>query len=585
MIEHYSHKIQNAIQKELFKANKSIKVAVAWFTNDLLFQPLLLKLASGVSVEIILNKDEINCSDENEIDFDEFVNAGGILRWNDTKQLLHDKFCIIDDMIVIYGSYNWTNKAEYNEESITIARDEENTINFYLDKFSKLSQKYPISQKVLRGSPSQKFTTEKDNSRPSSKTKKILSSQELKKDRELLVQALGRMLQKEDPTFHNVEKESPHPSEINCKCLHYIKNKGFYKILPDIKEIANKAFFGFEQMKQIEMASVKKIGYESFKGCKSLRLIKMPCIEEIDSYAFANCISLCDINLPNGIKIIRPYAFSGCTSLIDVNIPDSISHLDWSVFEGSKNLRQISVSELAKVTDDYDTQYYLTIKKRIRRKIMVPTSSPIFNDEYKKKGGLMMTLAEKNDADAKDVHNKRIYYDLFRACPPFKDDFFLYNFTDGEIITIPDNYAVFRRQIKEQISLREEVIYEYDYINAINSDGYIVELHPNVMCAVYFEVDNNGRNIRENGRMKISRTTGTVGDFLRSRNFKNINEGLKEMTGCLIKVSFLKRVLIRKFGVPESTATSKDVIPRDVYDFSFVGERRPIGFVEKNNIA
>ena len=47
MIEHYSHKIQNAIQKELFKANSSIKIAVAWFTNDLLFQPLLLKLGTA----------------------------------------------------------------------------------------------------------------------------------------------------------------------------------------------------------------------------------------------------------------------------------------------------------------------------------------------------------------------------------------------------------------------------------------------------------------------------------------------------------------------------------------------------------
>ena len=152
MIEHYSHKIQNAIQKELFKANKSIKIAVAWFTNDLLFQPLLLKLAAGVTVEIILNKDEINCSDENEIDFDEFVNAGGTLRWNDTKQLLHDKFCIIDDRIVIYGSYNWTNKAEYNEESIAIAKDEENTINFYLDNFSNLSQKYSKEEATKGGS-------------------------------------------------------------------------------------------------------------------------------------------------------------------------------------------------------------------------------------------------------------------------------------------------------------------------------------------------------------------------------------------------------------------------------------------------
>ena len=103
MIEHYSYKIQNAIQKELFKANSSIKIAVAWFTNDLLFQPLLLKLAAGVSVELILNKDDINCSDDNEVDFDEFVKAGGILRWNDTKQLLHDKFFYV--AIQIIGKY------------------------------------------------------------------------------------------------------------------------------------------------------------------------------------------------------------------------------------------------------------------------------------------------------------------------------------------------------------------------------------------------------------------------------------------------------------------------------------------------
>ncbi len=149
MIEHYSHKIQNAIQKELFKANSSIKIAVAWFTNDLLFQPLLLKLGAGVSVELILNKDDINCSGDNEVDFDEFVKAGGVLRWNDTKQLLHDKFCIIDDNVIIYGSYNWTNKAEYNEESIAISKGEDSTTTFYLEKFAKLSAKYPKEDKQV----------------------------------------------------------------------------------------------------------------------------------------------------------------------------------------------------------------------------------------------------------------------------------------------------------------------------------------------------------------------------------------------------------------------------------------------------
>ena len=141
MIEYHSHKIQNAIQKELFKAQSSIRIAVAWFTNDLLFQPLLLKLSTGVKVEIILNKDNINCSKENEIDFDRFVEYGGVLRWNTTKQLLHDKFCIIDDNVVIAGSYNWTKKAEYNETQI----------NTYLAAHGGNATHYGIMQKQQKG--------------------------------------------------------------------------------------------------------------------------------------------------------------------------------------------------------------------------------------------------------------------------------------------------------------------------------------------------------------------------------------------------------------------------------------------------
>jgi hypothetical protein len=146
MVEHHSYKIQNVIQKVLFNAKQSIKIVVAWFTNDLLFQPLVLKQLAGVKVEIILNRDEINCSEDNNVDFKELVNAGGVIRWNDTKQLMHDKFCIVDDSIVIYGSYNWTNKAEYNEESITVSRNEPETTRFYLEKLRKLSEKYPADK-------------------------------------------------------------------------------------------------------------------------------------------------------------------------------------------------------------------------------------------------------------------------------------------------------------------------------------------------------------------------------------------------------------------------------------------------------
>ena len=148
MIRHYSNKIQNEIQKELFNAKSSIRIAVAWFTNELLFQPLLMKSQLGIHVELISNFDEINMSSSNKIAFKQLEDAGGIVHWNKTNKLMHDKFCIIDDRIVITGSYNWTNKAEDNDESISISYDEEETITFYKQRFSILTEKYSHNKKV-----------------------------------------------------------------------------------------------------------------------------------------------------------------------------------------------------------------------------------------------------------------------------------------------------------------------------------------------------------------------------------------------------------------------------------------------------
>lgn len=151
MIKHYSQNIQNAILKELFTANQSIKIAVAWFTNDLLFQPLLLKLATGVKVDLILNKDEINLSAS--IDFNSFVKSGGNLYWNDTNRLMHEKFCIIDDRVVITGSYNWTNKAESNYESISVFTNEEESLRDYKTRFATLSKGFTKQAVQVKSQP------------------------------------------------------------------------------------------------------------------------------------------------------------------------------------------------------------------------------------------------------------------------------------------------------------------------------------------------------------------------------------------------------------------------------------------------
>lgn len=45
---------------------------------------------------------------------------------------MHNKFCIIDLETVLHGSYNWTNKAQYNYETIIIEKD-----CIFAEKFSE----------------------------------------------------------------------------------------------------------------------------------------------------------------------------------------------------------------------------------------------------------------------------------------------------------------------------------------------------------------------------------------------------------------------------------------------------------------
>lgn len=326
MIEHYSKKIQNTIQKELFKANKSVKIAVAWFTNDLLFQPLLLKLAAGVTVEIILNKDEINCSDENEIDFDEFVNAGGILRWNDTKQLLHDKFCIIDDKIVIYGSYNWTNKAEYNEESIAIARDEENTINFYLDKFSDLSRKYP-KEKVTKKASTFVVRDNRDDTVIKNTT------------------SVGKSSIEED-LYYTDSYGAIYSKDF--RILYKGVDIKEFKIDERTREIKENAFLGFNNLEKIELRSLERIGDNAFKDCKSLKQVDVFCLDhcEFGKNVFKNCISLDGITSNRSLyrdwtEAVTSGMFMGCLSLESFNFKN-IKAIGDSAFEGCVNLKTIN---------------------------------------------------------------------------------------------------------------------------------------------------------------------------------------------------------------------------------------------------
>jgi phosphatidylserine/phosphatidylglycerophosphate/cardiolipin synthase-like enzyme len=114
--------IRQEIIKSLDEATEEILVAVYWFTNHDLFNKLCDKVREGKKVELIIHNDFINNRNAG-LDFQAFIDIGGHFFFSDADNPMHNKFCVIDNKILINGSYNWTYFAENkNSENIPLWR-------------------------------------------------------------------------------------------------------------------------------------------------------------------------------------------------------------------------------------------------------------------------------------------------------------------------------------------------------------------------------------------------------------------------------------------------------------------------------
>ncbi|PHI18094.1 hypothetical protein CEQ90_19695 [Lewinellaceae bacterium SD302] len=120
-VEIHFEEIQSQIIANLREAEFLIWIAVAWFTDRVLAKELHDAYKRGVNVQIIIADNIINTKYgmklENSFDFVKRVSSRGSIDY-----IMHNKFCIIDLKTVIHGSYNWTTKARFNKETISIDR-------------------------------------------------------------------------------------------------------------------------------------------------------------------------------------------------------------------------------------------------------------------------------------------------------------------------------------------------------------------------------------------------------------------------------------------------------------------------------
>ncbi len=132
--------ISARIKNEIEKAEKSIYIAVAWFTNRELFQILLDKANSNCEIYLIVSNDQINT----KINFNllQTTNAKFYKVGNGNSDLMHNKFCVIDFETVITGSYNWSYKASSNFENIVITKGDVILASQFIQEFNNILVNY-----------------------------------------------------------------------------------------------------------------------------------------------------------------------------------------------------------------------------------------------------------------------------------------------------------------------------------------------------------------------------------------------------------------------------------------------------------
>ena len=123
-------------------AQESIYFMAYSFTSDELAEAIIQRANAGVTVRGVFDKDQYHSNAGTE--YDNLHDAGLDVWLDGNPRLMHHKVIVIDEKIVILGSYNFSNNAEhYNDENTLIIHNQDIAAQYMLE----FQQIYALSQR------------------------------------------------------------------------------------------------------------------------------------------------------------------------------------------------------------------------------------------------------------------------------------------------------------------------------------------------------------------------------------------------------------------------------------------------------
>ena len=135
---------QKAIIKNINQAEAFINIAMYVFTDKAIAPPLVNAQKRGVKIRVYLDKDQI----ESSYSVSRLLVQKGIkVRISSNNYIMHNKFAIIDNRILLTGSYNWTFSANNRNDENLMVIDDPEIIKIFQNQFVNLwTNKYSLKR-------------------------------------------------------------------------------------------------------------------------------------------------------------------------------------------------------------------------------------------------------------------------------------------------------------------------------------------------------------------------------------------------------------------------------------------------------
>ncbi|MDP1813706.1 MAG: phospholipase D-like domain-containing protein [Leadbetterella sp.] len=147
MTPHFKN-LKKVLLSEIETAEKSLFVAVAWFTDQDILNLLIAKRKQGLKVVLVISNDDNNFIRTYSLNFETFKEVGGVMLVVE-KAFMHHKFSIIDEQTLITGTANYTYNGFYkNSENLMVITDP-STISEFLNEFKALTEFYEFENGLV----------------------------------------------------------------------------------------------------------------------------------------------------------------------------------------------------------------------------------------------------------------------------------------------------------------------------------------------------------------------------------------------------------------------------------------------------